>query len=159
MGIERLPELGVDDRGALRRPCSPINWPNTPTSSPSASNDLSQYALAMDRCHAGLADRQRRLSTRRAATDRPDLRRSSRHGRWVGVCGALASDRAGDTGTGRPRGRGNSSVGPNPVGESRPGCASLTPLNAAASAQAPYRGPGQRAGRCATPALHHRPLA
>ncbi|POZ61219.1 phosphoenolpyruvate--protein phosphotransferase [Chromobacterium alticapitis] len=56
------------------------------------SNDLTQYTLAMDRCNATLAARIDSLH--------PGLLRliaiaadgAAKHGKWLGVCGAMASD-------------------------------------------------------------------
>lgn len=56
------------------------------------TNDLSQYALAMDRCHAGLADRIDALHPALLRLIAQTCAGAARHGRWVGVCGALASD-------------------------------------------------------------------
>ncbi|CAN7510641.1 phosphoenolpyruvate--protein phosphotransferase [Caballeronia sp. LjRoot29] len=56
------------------------------------TNDLTQYTLAMDRCQADLAAQADGLHPAvlrliKAATDG-----AAKHGKWVGVCGALAGD-------------------------------------------------------------------
>ncbi|MGE7991824.1 phosphoenolpyruvate--protein phosphotransferase [Pseudomonas sp. NPDC089554] len=56
------------------------------------TNDLSQYTLAMDRDHAGLAARVDALHPALLRLIDMTCRGAARHGRWVGVCGALASD-------------------------------------------------------------------
>ncbi|MGC1331613.1 phosphoenolpyruvate--protein phosphotransferase, partial [Pseudomonas sp.] len=56
------------------------------------TNDLSQYTLAMDRDHAGLAARVDALHPAVLALIAQACDGAHQHGRWVGVCGALASD-------------------------------------------------------------------
>jgi len=56
------------------------------------TNDLSQYTLAMDRDHAGLAARVDALHPALLRLIAQTCVGAARHGRWVGVCGALASD-------------------------------------------------------------------
>ncbi|CRN01968.1 Phosphoenolpyruvate-protein phosphotransferase [Pseudomonas sp. 34 E 7] len=56
------------------------------------TNDLSQYTLAMDRDHAGLAARVDALHPALLRLIAQTCAGSAKHGRWVGVCGALASD-------------------------------------------------------------------
>ncbi len=56
------------------------------------TNDLSQYTLAMDRDHAGLAARVDALHPAVLALIAQTCAGARQHGRWVGVCGALASD-------------------------------------------------------------------
>ncbi|WP_047335772.1 phosphoenolpyruvate--protein phosphotransferase [Pseudomonas protegens] len=56
------------------------------------TNDLSQYTLAMDRDHAGLAARVDALHPALLRLIAQTCAGARRHGRWVGVCGALASD-------------------------------------------------------------------
>ncbi|MDD0975073.1 phosphoenolpyruvate--protein phosphotransferase [Pseudomonas fontis] len=56
------------------------------------TNDLSQYTLAMDRDHAGLAARVDALHPALLRLIDLTCQGAARHGRWVGVCGALASD-------------------------------------------------------------------
>ncbi|MEB0076991.1 phosphoenolpyruvate--protein phosphotransferase [Pseudomonas sp. CCI3.2] len=56
------------------------------------TNDLSQYTLAMDRDHAGLAARVDALHPALLRLIAMTCVGAARHQRWVGVCGALASD-------------------------------------------------------------------
>ncbi|UVH49945.1 phosphoenolpyruvate--protein phosphotransferase [Pseudomonas sp. CBS] len=56
------------------------------------TNDLSQYTLAMDRDHAGLAARVDAMHPALLRLIAQTCIGAARHGRWVGVCGALASD-------------------------------------------------------------------
>lgn len=56
------------------------------------TNDLSQYTLAMDRDHAGLAARVDGLHPALLRLVAMTCEGAAVHKRWVGVCGALASD-------------------------------------------------------------------
>jgi phosphocarrier protein len=56
------------------------------------TNDLSQYTLAMDRDHAGLAARVDALHPALLRLIAQTCAGAALHNRWVGVCGALASD-------------------------------------------------------------------
>ncbi|HEY0946889.1 MAG TPA: phosphoenolpyruvate--protein phosphotransferase, partial [Opitutaceae bacterium] len=56
------------------------------------TNDLTQYTLAMDRGHAKLARRADALHPAVLRMIALTLEGAHRHGRWVGVCGAMASD-------------------------------------------------------------------
>ncbi len=56
------------------------------------TNDLTQYTLAMDRCHAGLADRLDPFHPALLRLIAMTVEGAARHGKWVGVCGAMASD-------------------------------------------------------------------
>ncbi|WP_248794714.1 phosphoenolpyruvate--protein phosphotransferase [Pseudomonas sp. MWU13-2105] len=56
------------------------------------TNDLSQYTLAMDRDHAGLAARVDALHPALLRLMAQTCAGAAVHQRWVGVCGALASD-------------------------------------------------------------------
>ncbi|MDB6143159.1 MAG: phosphoenolpyruvate--protein phosphotransferase [Pseudomonas sp.] len=56
------------------------------------TNDLSQYTLAMDRDHAGLAARVDALHPALLRLIAMTCAGAAQHKRWVGVCGALASD-------------------------------------------------------------------
>lgn len=56
------------------------------------TNDLSQYTLAMDRDHAGLASRVDALHPALLRLIAQTCAGAAVHQRWVGVCGALASD-------------------------------------------------------------------
>jgi phosphocarrier protein FPr/phosphocarrier protein len=56
------------------------------------TNDLTQYALAMDRGNAELAPRLDGLHPAVLRLIAQTVEGAARHGKWVGVCGALASD-------------------------------------------------------------------
>ncbi|MCO8311840.1 phosphoenolpyruvate--protein phosphotransferase [Pseudomonas mandelii] len=56
------------------------------------TNDLSQYTLAMDRDHAGLASRVDALHPALLRLIAQTCAGAAVHNCWVGVCGALASD-------------------------------------------------------------------
>ncbi|WP_339450005.1 phosphoenolpyruvate--protein phosphotransferase [Pseudomonas sp. EA_5y_Pfl2_R50] len=56
------------------------------------TNDLSQYTLAMDRDHAGLAARVDAMHPALLRLIAMTCAGAAVHKRWVGVCGALASD-------------------------------------------------------------------
>jgi len=56
------------------------------------TNDLSQYTLAMDRDHAGLASRVDALHPALLRLIAQTCAGAATYQRWVGVCGALASD-------------------------------------------------------------------
>ena len=56
------------------------------------TNDLTQYALAMDRCHPGLAARVDGLHPTVLRLIMLAVQGAAAAGKWVGVCGALASD-------------------------------------------------------------------
>ena len=56
------------------------------------TNDLTQYTLAMDRCNASLAPRLDALHPSVLRLIALTVEGAMKHGRWVGVCGALASD-------------------------------------------------------------------
>ncbi|TWB16899.1 phosphocarrier protein HPr /phosphoenolpyruvate--protein phosphotransferase /PTS system IIA component (Glc family) [Nitrospirillum amazonense] len=58
------------------------------------TNDLTQYVLAMDRGNPDLAARLDALHPAVLRLIRQTAEGAARHGRWVGVCGALASDPA-----------------------------------------------------------------
>ncbi|NOV23343.1 phosphoenolpyruvate--protein phosphotransferase [Cupriavidus necator] len=56
------------------------------------TNDLTQYTLAMDRCQPHLAPRLDALHPAVLRLIAATAEGAARHGRWVGVCGALAGD-------------------------------------------------------------------
>jgi phosphoenolpyruvate-protein kinase (PTS system EI component) len=56
------------------------------------TNDLTQYTLAMDRGHPGLAGRLDGLHPAVLRLIAMTVDGATRQGKWVGVCGALASD-------------------------------------------------------------------
>jgi multiphosphoryl transfer protein len=56
------------------------------------TNDLTQYTLAMDRCQPDLAAQADGLHPAVLRLVDATVRGAQRHGKWVGVCGALAGD-------------------------------------------------------------------
>jgi phosphocarrier protein len=94
------------------------------------TNDLSQYTLAMDRDHAGLAARVDALHPALLRLIAQTCAGAAQHKRWVGVCGALASD---PLATPVLIGLGVSELSVSPV-KSRTACVISTPANAGASA-------------------------
>ncbi|MFR0691701.1 phosphoenolpyruvate--protein phosphotransferase [Enterobacterales bacterium AE_CKDN230030158-1A_HGKHYDSX7] len=91
LGIEQAPELGV----MIEVPSAALLADQLAEHADFLSigtNDLSQYTLAMDRCHAGLAARIDALHPALLRMIDQTCRGAARHGRWVGVCGALASE-------------------------------------------------------------------
>ncbi|WP_394845881.1 phosphoenolpyruvate--protein phosphotransferase [Pendulispora brunnea] len=56
------------------------------------TNDLTQYTLAMDRCHPGFAEKLDGLHPAVLRLIAKTVEGATRHGKWVGICGALASD-------------------------------------------------------------------
>ncbi len=56
------------------------------------TNDLTQYTLAMDRCHPAMADKQDPMHPAVLRLIDMTVRGAAEHGKWVGMCGAMASD-------------------------------------------------------------------
>lgn len=56
------------------------------------TNDLTQYTLAMDRGHKGLAQQVDALHPSVLKLIQLAAQAAHRHGKWIGVCGGLASD-------------------------------------------------------------------
>ncbi len=56
------------------------------------TNDLTQYTLAMDRCQADLAAQADGLHPAVLRLIEQTTQGAAKHGKWVGVCGALAGD-------------------------------------------------------------------
>jgi phosphocarrier protein FPr len=56
------------------------------------TNDLTQYTLAMDRCQADLAAQADGLHPAVLRLIATAVQGADKHGKWVGVCGALAGD-------------------------------------------------------------------
>jgi phosphocarrier protein FPr len=56
------------------------------------SNDLTQYTLAMDRDHPKLAPFADALNPAVLRLISATIEAAHRHGKWVGVCGGIASD-------------------------------------------------------------------
>jgi len=91
LGLKQRPELGV----MVEVPAAALMAEQLAEHADFLSigtNDLSQYTLAMDRDHAGLAARVDALHPALLRLIAQTCAGARRHGRWVGVCGALASD-------------------------------------------------------------------
>ncbi|WP_338526107.1 phosphoenolpyruvate--protein phosphotransferase [Pseudomonas batumici] len=91
LGLQRRPELGV----MIEVPAAALLAEQLAEHADFLSigtNDLSQYTLAMDRDHAGLAARVDALHPALLRLMAQTCAGAAVHRRWVGVCGALASD-------------------------------------------------------------------
>ena len=91
LGLSQRPELGV----MIEVPAAALMAEKLAEHADFLSigtNDLSQYTLAMDRDHAGLAARVDALHPALLRLIAQTCAGATKHGRWVGVCGALASD-------------------------------------------------------------------
>ncbi|QXI19774.1 phosphoenolpyruvate--protein phosphotransferase [Pseudomonas hamedanensis] len=91
MGITQRPEIGV----MIEVPAAALQAEQLAEHADFLSigtNDLSQYTLAMDRDHAGLAARVDALHPALLRLIAMTCEGAAVHKRWVGVCGALASD-------------------------------------------------------------------
>ncbi|MBJ2217743.1 phosphoenolpyruvate--protein phosphotransferase [Pseudomonas sp. MF7453] len=91
LGLSQRPELGV----MIEVPAAALMAEKLAEHADFLSigtNDLSQYTLAMDRDHAGLAARVDALHPALLRLIAQTCTGAAKHGRWVGVCGALASD-------------------------------------------------------------------
>ena len=91
LGLSQRPELGV----MIEVPAAALMAEQLAEHADFLSigtNDLSQYTLAMDRDHAGLAARVDALHPALLRLIAQTCAGAAKHGRWVGVCGALASD-------------------------------------------------------------------
>jgi phosphoenolpyruvate-protein kinase (PTS system EI component) len=90
-GVTELPQLGV----MIEVPSAAVLADQLARHADFLSlgtNDLTQYVLAMDRCHPGLAARLDGLHPAVLRLVARTVEGAARHDRWVGVCGALASD-------------------------------------------------------------------
>ncbi|WP_273826377.1 phosphoenolpyruvate--protein phosphotransferase [Pseudomonas asplenii] len=91
LGLSERPQLGV----MIEVPCAALLAGQLAEHADFLSigtNDLSQYTLAMDRDHAGLAARVDALHPAVLQLIASTCAGAARHQRRVGVCGALASD-------------------------------------------------------------------
>jgi phosphocarrier protein len=91
LGIHQRPEIGV----MIEVPAAALQAEQLAEHADFLSigtNDLSQYTLAMDRDHAGLAARVDALHPALLRLIAMTCAGAAVHKRWVGVCGALASD-------------------------------------------------------------------
>ncbi|MDR6915138.1 phosphocarrier protein [Pseudomonas sp. 3296] len=91
LGVSERPELGV----MIEVPAAALMAEHLAEHADFLSigtNDLSQYTLAMDRDHAGLASRVDALHPALLRLIAQTCAGAAVHNRWVGVCGALACD-------------------------------------------------------------------
>ncbi|MSU96191.1 phosphoenolpyruvate--protein phosphotransferase [Pseudomonas mandelii] len=91
LGVNERPELGV----MIEVPAAALLAEQLAEHADFLSigtNDLSQYTLAMDRDHAGLASRVDAMHPALLRLIAQTCAGAAVHNRWVGVCGALASD-------------------------------------------------------------------
>ena len=91
LGVSERPELGV----MIEVPAAALLAEQLAEHADFLSigtNDLSQYTLAMDRDHAGLASRVDAMHPALLRLIAQSCAGAAVHNRWVGVCGALASD-------------------------------------------------------------------
>ncbi|WP_434767810.1 phosphoenolpyruvate--protein phosphotransferase [Pseudomonas triticicola] len=91
LGIAERPEIGV----MIEVPAAALQAEQLAEHADFLSigtNDLSQYTLAMDRDHAGLAARVDALHPALLRLIAMTCEGAAVHKRWVGVCGTLASD-------------------------------------------------------------------
>ncbi|TPG80693.1 phosphoenolpyruvate--protein phosphotransferase [Pseudomonas arsenicoxydans] len=91
LGVSERPELGV----MIEVPAAALMAEHLAEHADFLSigtNDLSQYTLAMDRDHAGLASRVDAMHPALLRLIAQTCAGAAVHNRWVGVCGALASD-------------------------------------------------------------------
>ena len=91
LGVSERPELGV----MIEVPAAALLAEQLAEHADFLSigtNDLSQYTLAMDRDHAGLASRVDAMHPALLRLIAQTCAGAAAHDRWVGVCGALASD-------------------------------------------------------------------
>ena len=91
LGVSERPELGV----MIEVPAAALLAEQLAEHADFLSigtNDLSQYTLAMDRDHAGLASRVDAMHPALLRLIAQTCAGAAVHKRWVGVCGALASD-------------------------------------------------------------------
>jgi multiphosphoryl transfer protein len=91
LGVTTLPQLGV----MIEVPSAALLADQLAAHADFLSigtNDLTQYTLAMDRGHPGLAARLDGLHPALLRLIAVTVEGAARHRKWVGVCGALASD-------------------------------------------------------------------
>jgi len=91
LGITRLPKLGIMIEVPAAALMADLFAPEVDFFS-IGTNDLTQYTLAMDRDHPRLASQADSFHPAVLRLIASTVKAAHAHGKWVGVCGALASE-------------------------------------------------------------------
>ncbi|MFP3517645.1 phosphoenolpyruvate--protein phosphotransferase [Pseudomonas sp. SIMBA_077] len=91
LGIQRLPKLGIMIEVPAAALMADVFAPEVDFFS-IGTNDLTQYTLAMDRDHPRLASQADSFHPAVLRLIATTVNAAHAHGKWVGVCGALASE-------------------------------------------------------------------
>ncbi|KAA0946892.1 phosphoenolpyruvate--protein phosphotransferase [Pseudomonas sp. ANT_H14] len=91
MGLTQLPKLGIMIEVPSAALMADLFAPEVDFFS-IGTNDLTQYTLAMDRDHPRLASQADSLHPAVLRLIASTVKAAHAHGKWVGVCGALASE-------------------------------------------------------------------
>ena len=91
MGLKQLPKLGIMIEVPAAALMADLFAPEVDFFS-IGTNDLTQYTLAMDRDHPRLASQADSLHPAVLRLIATTVKAAHAHGKWVGVCGALASE-------------------------------------------------------------------
>ena len=91
LGITTLPKLGIMIEVPAAALMADLFAPEVDFFS-IGTNDLTQYTLAMDRDHPRLASQADSLHPAVLRLIASTVKAAHAHGKWVGVCGALASE-------------------------------------------------------------------
>ncbi|MQU66490.1 phosphoenolpyruvate--protein phosphotransferase, partial [Pseudomonas sp. FSL R10-1350] len=91
LGITRLPKLGIMIEVPAAALMADVFAPEVDFFS-IGTNDLTQYTLAMDRDHPRLASQADSFHPAVLRLIATTVKAAHAHGKWVGVCGALASE-------------------------------------------------------------------
>lgn len=91
LGITRLPKLGIMIEVPSAALMADVFAPEVDFFS-IGTNDLTQYTLAMDRDHPRLASQADSFHPAVLRLIATTVKAAHAHGKWVGVCGALASE-------------------------------------------------------------------
>ena len=91
LGIKTLPKLGIMIEVPAAALMADLFAPEVDFFS-IGTNDLTQYTLAMDRDHPRLASQADSLHPAVLRLIATTVKAAHAHGKWVGVCGALASE-------------------------------------------------------------------
>ena len=92
MGLKELPKLGIMIEVPAAALMADLFAPEVDFFS-IGTNDLTQYTLAMDRDHPRLASQADSFHPAVLRLIASTVKAAHAHGKWVGVCGALASER------------------------------------------------------------------